>query len=471
MEIRTRFAPSPTGYLHLGSARTALFNWAFARHLGATFRLRVEDTDRERSTEESEESLLDGLRWLGLEWDGELVRQSENRARHDVAIQKLLDEGKAYRCVCTREELEARRQQAAGRRAYDGLCRELDLASDCGEHTVRLRLDEDADLHWNDLVFGPLGQEAAQVGDMILRRSDGTPLYNLAVVVDDIDMEITHVIRGADHQSNTSLQIAIYRALGATLPEFAHLPLIVGASGKKLSTRRDPVSIQDFREQGYLPEGLLNWLVRLGWSHGDDEIFSRDEIVERFGLEAIGRSSAQADTAKLDWLNQHYLKSMPTQELIEALDPYLEKRTGSPAPRTPGFEQLVDLLRERSTTLDEMADKSAWAVTDTIEYEAKAASKHLKPAARPVLAALHAQLDAISEWNTADLEAGFERVQAELDGLSMGKIAQPTRVAITGTAVSPGIYETLVAVGRERSLERIARALDWIDRSGTAPNA
>ena len=471
MEIRTRFAPSPTGYLHLGSARTALFNWAFARHHGATFALRVEDTDRERSTPESERSLLEGLAWLGLEWNGAPVRQSENRARHDAVIEQLLAEGQAYRCVCTREELEARKQQAGGRRAYDGRCRELELASDCGEHTIRLRLPPEADLRWNDLVFGPSGQEAAQVGDMILRRSDGTPLYNLAVVVDDIDMKITHVIRGADHQSNTSLQIAIYRALGAALPEFAHLPLIVGASGKKLSKRRDPVSIQDFREQGYLPEALLNWLVRLGWSHGDDEIFSRDEIVELFGLAVIGRSSAQADTAKLDWLNQHYLKSMPMRKLIEALDPYLQKRTGSPAPRTPGFEQLVDLLRERSTTLGEMAEKSAWAVTDAVEYDAKAASKHLQPAAHPVLAALHAQLDAISEWDTGNLEAGFERVQTELDGLSMGKIAQPTRVAITGTSVSPGIYETLVAVGRERSLERIARAIEWIDRAVAPPNA
>ncbi|MFP8875007.1 MAG: glutamate--tRNA ligase, partial [Myxococcota bacterium] len=356
MTIRTRFAPSPTGYLHLGSARTALFNWAFARHHQGCLVLRIDDTDRVRSTPESERTVLQGLEWLGLEWDEGPFRQSERSARHAEQIQKLLAEDKAYRCVCTREELEERKLRSGGRRAYDGRCRDLGLEADCGPHTVRLRLDPDADLSWNDLVFGTSGQEAAQVGDMIIRRSDGTPLYNFAVVVDDIDMGITHVIRGADHQPNTPLQIGIYRALGAELPAFAHLPLIVGASGKKLSKRRDPVSIQEFETKGYLPQALRNWLVRIGWSHGDDVIFSSEEIISFFGLDAVGRSSAQADPDKLLWLNQHYIKNLPDEDLLAALDPFLVSLTGSPAPRSPAFTRLVGLLRERSQTLEAMAE-------------------------------------------------------------------------------------------------------------------
>ena len=471
MTIRTRFAPSPTGYLHLGSARTALFNWAFARHHQGTFVLRIEDTDRERSTPESERAVLEGLEGLGLEWDEGPFRQSERSERHAEQIEKLLAENKAYRCVCTREELEERKQRAGGRRAYDGQCRDLGLEADCGPHTVRLRLDPDADLSWDDLVFGMSGQEAAQVGDMIIRRSDGTPLYNFAVVVDDIDMEITHVIRGADHQPNTSLQIAIYRALGAVLPAFAHAPLMVGASGKKLSKRRDPVSIQEFEKQGYLPQALCNWLVRIGWSHGDDEIFSKDDIVRLFDLSGIGRSSAQADTGKLDWLNQHYIKSLPDADLLTALDPFLVRLTGSPAPRSPAFTRLASLLRERSQTLEEMAEKARFAVIDEITMEAKAVGKHLKPACLPILESLHEQLQQLDTWDEAALERAFEAVRQNQGDISMGKLAQPVRVAVTGTSVSPGIYETLDALGREKTLSRISAAISLVRSSQDAANA
>ena len=471
MHVRTRFAPSPTGYLHVGSARTALFNWAFARHHGGSFALRIEDTDRERSTRESENAVLAGLEWLQLDWDEGPVRQSESRDRHIEVIDRLLEQGAAYRCVCTRDELEARRSAAEGSRAYDGRCRDRDLGPACGEHTVRLRVPEDADLSFNDLVFGPSGQEATQIGDMIIRRSDGSPLYNLAVAVDDIDMAITHVIRGADHQSNTSIQIAIYRALQADLPQFAHVPLIVGASGQKLSKRRDPVSLQDFREEGYLPEALRNWMIRLGWSHGDDEIFDRDDIVNFFGLEHVGRSSAQADPAKLQWLNQHYIKILPLNDLLEALDPHLEARIGAPAPRTQAFGRLVDLLRERSKTLDEMAQKSAWAIADEIEMDEKAAKKHLKPRALPLLDALEAELSALSEWNEQSLEGVFERVRQQQGDVAMGKLAQPIRVAVTGTSVSPGIYETLAALEQNRSLSRIRGAIARIRSEEPAPNA
>ena len=459
MNVRTRFAPSPTGYLHLGSARTALFNWAFARHHQGCFVLRIEDTDRERSTAESERGVLRGLEWLGLAWDEGPFRQSERSERHANQIERLLAEDKAYRCICTREELEERKQKADGRRAYDGHCRELGLGPDCGLHTVRLRLDPNEDLSWDDLVYGPSGQEAAQVGDMIIRRSDGTPLYNLAVVVDDIDMGITHVIRGADHQPNTPLQIGIYRALGAPLPAFAHVPLIVGASGKKLSKRRDPVSIEEFQAKGYLPEALRNWLVRIGWSHGDDETFSSDEIISLFGLEAVGRSSAQADPDKLLWLNQHYLKAMAQAPLLAALDPFLIELAGSPAPRTPEFARLVDLLRERSQTLEEMAEKAVFAVAEEISMDAKAVKKHLKPACLPILESLEQELGQLRSWNESEMGNAFETVRLKQGDVSMGKLAQPIRVAVTGTSVSPGIYETLEALGREKTLARIAKAI------------
>lgn len=478
MAVRTRFAPSPSGYLHLGSARTALFNWAFARHHEGVMVLRIEDTDRERSTREAEQAVLDGLRWLGLDWDEGPFRQSELAERHAGVIEELLAGGAAYRCVCTRAELEERKQRAEGRRAYDGTCRDQDYGPDCGPHTVRLRLDEDADLSWDDLVFGPSGKEAAEIGDTIIRRSDGGALYNLAVVVDDIDMGISHVIRGADHHANTPLQIAIYRAMGAKLPHFAHLPLIVGPSGKKLSKRRDPVSLQDFRDQGVLPQALRNWLVRIGWSHGDDEIFSQDDIARLFDLDSVGRSAGQADAGKLEWLGMHYIKALPMPELLAALDPYIEQLTGSPAPRTRGFELLLDLLRERSATLCEMAAKARFAVVDRIETDPKAAKKFLKPACLPILQSLAEGLSALSEpsalsalsepgggeggWNEKGIERVFEAVRAAHDDVGMGKLAQPVRVAVTGSSVSPGIYETLVALGKARSVSRINDAVERV---------
>jgi len=462
--VRTRFAPSPTGFLHLGSARTALFNWAFARHHGGQLVLRIEDTDRMRSTAASEAAITDGLQWLGIDWDEGPVRQSDHAARHAEVIEDLLAKGHAYRCRCTAEELEERKRAtiAAGAKwTYDGLCRDLDLQSDCGPHTVRLRLPEEASLRWDDLVFGPSGQEVGEIGDMIVRRSDGNALFNLAVVVDDIDMGITHVIRGADHHPNTPIQIAIYQALGATPPAFAHVPLIVGDGGKKLSKRRDPVAIQHYRNEGLLPDATCNWLVRLGWSHGDQEIFSRKEICELFDLPAVNRSSAQIDLAKYHWLNQHYLKEMPRDELIRCLLPFLEAAVDGKVEITEGLSSLVDLLRERSKTLREMADQARFLVCDDISYDEKAARKHLKPAAAPVLQNLREALGGLEAWSVGEVEAAFDGVGERLE-LKMGKMAQPVRVAVTGGAVSPGIFETLVALGRERSLQRIDDALAFI---------
>ena len=468
-EVRTRFAPSPTGSLHIGSARTALFNWAYARRHGGTYVLRVEDTDRKRSTPESERALLEALEWLGLDWDEGPLRQTERRERYDSVIDELLSKGRAYRCVCTPDELKERREQtiAAGRSwVYDRRCREKQLGPDCGQHAVRLHVDDDAQLEWDDLVFGPSGQKGSEIGDLIIRRSDGWPLYHLAVVVDDTDMRISQVIRGADHHSNTPFQLAIYRALELTPPAFAHVPLIVGESGKKLSKRRDVVSIQQYRDDGYLPEALCNWLVRLGWSHGDDEVFSLDEIGRLFDLDAVGRSGARADSGKLQWLNQHYLRTLAPERLEAVLSPYLERAPDGPPVDCPEFARLVELLTERSKTLPELAAQTDWYfATGALQYEEKAAKKHLVADRLEPLKSLVAALRDVDDWSEGPLEAAFDTVRAQHDELPMGKLAQPLRVALTGRQQSPGIFDVLWVLGKQRSLERLAAAIAHIENA------
>lgn len=458
---RTRYAPSPTGALHLGGARTAAFNWAYARHHGGTFVLRIEDTDRERSTPESEAEMLEGLGWLGLDWDEGPFRQSEHHERHMSVVEELLASDRAYRCICTREELEARREAsvAAGTKwTYDGRCREAAHGPECGPHVVRLRVAGSGRLSWDDLVFGESGQDADEVGDVILRRTDGTPLFHLAVVVDDLDMKIDTVIRGADHHLNTCIHLAIYRALGVEPPRYAHVPLIVGEGGKKLSKREAAVSVQQYRDAGYISEAVLNWMIRWGWSHGDRETFSPTEIVELFDLGAVGRAAAQVDTAKLDWLGQHWLKTLPGDDLWNRLAPFLATEAGGPVARTSELDSLVDLLRERSTTLAEMATRARFAVVDEIALDEKAATKHLKPAIAPVLEDLRKRLGELPTWAEVELEGAFEAVRAAHDDLPMGKLAQPVRVAVTGGTASPGIFETLRVVGRERTLARLEAA-------------
>jgi glutamyl-tRNA synthetase len=463
--FRTRFAPSPTGFLHLGSARTALFNWAFARRNGGQFVLRVEDTDLERSTKESEAGVLEDLEWLGLTWDEGPHHQSERRERHGQVIEELLAKNRAYRCICTREDLEERKRAtiASGEKwTYDGRCRDANHGPGCGPHTVRLRLPEQGQLAWDDLVYGPSGQDAREIGDRIIRRSDGGPLYHLAVVVDDVDMRIGYVIRGADHHSNTPFQLAIYRALDVTPPAFAHVPLIVGEGGKKLSKRREAASVEHFREEGYLPEALCNWLVRMGWSHGDQEIFSLGEIASLFGLEPVGRSSARADPDKLAHLNQHYIKTLPTDVLVERLQPFLEAASGHAVPRSPQLERLVDLHRERAKTLVDMARLSLFLVIENVPYDEKAAKKHLRKEIAPALSDLHDRLKALEEWSEETLARAFEATREAQGGIAMGKLAQPVRVAVTGGAISPGIFETLTVLGKERSVGRIAEAIHFI---------
>jgi glutamyl-tRNA synthetase len=327
---------------------------------------------------------------------------------------------------------------------------------------VRLRLPPERRLAWDDAVFGPSGQDAAEIGDRSIRRSDGGPLYHLAVVVDDLDMDVTHVIRGADHHANTPLQLALYEALGASPPEFAHVPLIVGEGGKKLSKRRDDLSIEHMREQGYLPEALCNWLVRLGWSHGDQEIFAREEIAALFDLENVGRSAASADPDRLLHLNQHYLKNLSADALWDRVEPFLERRVGRPVTRSGALDRLLDLLRERSHTLVEMAERAAFAVLENIPYEEKAAKKHLRPANEAPLADLHDRLAVMETWTEKALEVEFRAVCAAHGDLGMGKLAQPVRVAVTGSAASPGIFETLAILGKPRAVGRIAEALHYI---------
>lgn len=429
--------------------------------------LRIEDTDRERSTKESERSLIEGLEWLGIDWDGPILHQTNNAARHTAAIETLLASGNAYRCICTVEELEERKQAtiaAGGKWTYDGLCRGKDYGADCGPHTVRLRLPATGALEWDDLVFGPSGQDASEIGDRIIRRADGTPLYHLAVIVDDLDSEVSHVIRGADHLPNTPFHIALYRGLGKAPPTFAHVPLILGASGKKLSKRRDPVSIQHFREEGYLAAAMRNWIVRLGWSHGDQEIFSRDEILGSFDLDAVGRAGARADPDKLVWLNHHYIQTIPSDELLRLLDPFLAASLGAPVEPSEALTALVELNRQRGKTLVELATHTRWLLKDPVAYDEKAARKLLKPAAAELLRDLGRRLQALDDWRQEDLQNAFEALCADRGDLKMGKVAQPVRVALTGGTISPGIYETLEVVGRDRTLARLEAAAAFAEK-------
>jgi glutamyl-tRNA synthetase len=461
--IRTRFAPSPTGFLHIGGARTALYNWAFTRRLGGRFVLRIEDTDRDRSTAESEAAVLGGLEWLGIEWDEGPFRQSDRGELHRAAIEQLLARDRAYRCICTPAEIETRRAATVATGAkwtYDGRCADANYGPDCGPHAVRLRVPKEGLLGFDDLVFGPSGQDARELGDMVIRRTDGSPLYHLAVVVDDVEMGITHVIRGADHLNNTSFQLALYRALDASPPLFAHVPLIVGTDGKKLSKRRDPVAVQHFCAAGYLPEAMCNWLVRIGWSHGDQEIFSRDEMRALFDLAEVHRAAGQADPGKLDWLNQHYIKAMPGERLVRELLPFLAE-AGTPVEPSTALEGVVDLLRERSKTLAEMAQRARFFAIDdaALVPDPDAVRKHWKAAAVPAVRDLAGELAKVEPWETAPIEAAFQTVLARHEGLALGKLAQPVRVAITGSAASPGIFETLVLLGRDRSVARLERAI------------
>ena len=472
MSVRTRFAPSPTGYLHIGGVRTALFNWLYARHCGGTFILRIEDTDRERSTEASVQAILDGMAWMGLDWDEGPIYQTARFDRYREVVNQMLDKGQAYRCYCSRETLDQVResQRAEGiKPRYNRHCRDLQNPERPGiEPVIRFRNPLDGAVVFDDAIRGRVLISNDELDDLVIARPDGSPTYNFSVVVDDIDMSITHVIRGDDHVNNTPRQINVFRALGAELPVFAHVPMIVGTDGQRLSKRHGAVSVLQYRDNGFLPEALLNYLVRLGWSYGDQEVFSVDEMVRAFDVGSVNRAASAFDLDKLKWLNQHYVKAASTDRLVSLFVECLDQR-GIDITEGPDPADVVEALRERAQTLQEMVDRSEYFYREFEDYDTGAAQKHLRPVAQSMLEDVRARLEEMSGWTAEGIHQQVNATVAEA-GSKLGKLAQPLRVAVSGTAATPPIDQTLLLVGRERTLGRINRALAFIDRR-SASNA
>ena len=466
--IRTRFAPSPTGFLHIGGARTALFCWLAARATGGQFVLRIEDTDRERSTEASVQAILDGMDWLELGYDEGPYFQSDRFERYRAVVDQLLESGQAYRCYCSRERLDGLREaaMAAGEKPrYDGHCRDLTDPPEGIEPVIRFRNPDHGSVAFIDRVRGPIEVANEELDDLVIMRADGSPTYNFAVVVDDLDMNINLVIRGDDHINNTPRQINIYRALGAEPPEFGHVPMILGDDGARLSKRHGAVSVMAWREEGYLPDALINYLARLGWSYGDQEVFSRAELVERFRIEDVNRKASRFDTEKLNWLNQHYLREGDSGQVSAELAWHFERAGLDPA-AGPALADLVSVQSDRVATLVELVEQSRPFYADFDQFEPAAAKKHLRPVAAEPLSALAERLAVLEDWTPDALQAA---VQATADALEMGfgKIGMPLRVALMGHGQSPAINQTLWLVGRERTLKRIEQALAFIaERAG-----
>ena len=466
MVVRTRFAPSPTGYLHIGGVRTALFSWLYARHHQGSFILRIEDTDRVRSTDESVQVILDGLQWLGLEYDEGPFYQTQRYDHYQEIIQKLLDEDKAYYCYCSKEALDVMREEAMARGdkpKYDGRCRHGDHPHKNDKSpVVRFKNPLDGEVVIEDRIQGTVVYKNEELDDLIIARSDGTPTYNLTVVVDDMDMQITDVIRGDDHLNNTPRQINIFHALGAKAPNYAHMPLIMGKDGRRLSKRHGAANILQYKEEGYLPEALLNYLARLGWSHGDQEIFSMSEMIEYFDIKDVNKSAASVNPEKLLWLNQHYIKTGDNAELADKLSNYfamldIDTQNG------PDILELVEVQKDRSKTLVEMAEQSRFFYVDFETHDADAAKKHLRPVVLEPLEKIREKLVALDEWQDENLHQIIVETAAEFD-IKMGKIAQPLRVAVTGGSVSPSIDVTLRLIGKKRVSARLDLALDYIRR-------
>ena len=462
MSIITRFPPSPTGYLHIGGARTALFNWLYTRHNQGKMILRIEDTDRERSTDEAVEVILEGMRWLGLDWDEGPYYQAQRFDRYAEVTQKLLDDGHAYHCTCSKERLEEMReaQMASGEKPrYDQRCRDLNLpASD--DSVIRFRNPNDGVVVFEDLVRGRVAVANVELDDLIIARPDGTPTYNLTVVVDDLDMHMTHVIRGDDHINNTPRQINILKALGAELPIYAHVPMILGEDGKRLSKRHGAMSVLDYDKMGVLPEALLNYLVRLGWSHGDQEIFSIEEMIKVFDIADVNRAPSTFNPEKLLWLNQHYIKEADLDRLVDNLKPRLLAR-GAEFSDAPDVSTVVEMMRDRAQTLAEMADKSMYLFQEQIEFDEGAAKKHLRPVAMELMQAAKTALAGLEDWTPEAIGAAIEDILQQHE-VKIVKLAQPLRVAVSGTAATPSIDITLACVGRQRTLARIDQAIDFI---------
>lgn len=470
MTVRTRFAPSPTGMLHIGGVRTALFSWLYARHHQGEFILRIEDTDRQRSTAEAVDVILEGMAWLGLEGDQAPTYQSQRGERYQAVIQQLLDEGLAYHCYCSRDELDSMREAAMARGEkprYSGKCRNPNTASTKHEQpVVRFKNPLEGEVAVADLIQGQVVFQNSELDDLIICRSDGSPTYNLCVVVDDMDMAVSHVMRGDDHLNNTPRQINLLQALGAALPDYGHIPMILGPDGKKLSKRHGTVSVLQYREEGYLPQALLNYLVRLGWSHGDQEIFSVDEMISLFDIADVNKAASAINPEKLLWLNQHYIRSTSTAQLQPIIEKQFEDANLS-LETGPGLEDLLAVQKERVKDLNEIVSQSRFFYEDFTEFDANAAKKHLRPVIAEPLASLKARLAGLESWEKEDLQKAVEEVAAEFE-LKLGKIAQPLRVAVTGAGVSPSIDDTLYLVGRERVLKRLELALSYIKQRAEA---
>jgi glutamyl-tRNA synthetase len=462
-QIVTRFPPSPTGYLHIGGARTALFNWLFARHHGGKFILRIEDTDQVRSTQDSIRAILDAMEWLGLDWDEGPYYQTQRLDHYREYLQQLLDSGHAYYCDCTPERLEKHRKEAlvAGLKPkYDGRCRDRGLGAG-PDRVIRFRCADVGDTMVNDLIKGPISFDNAELDDLVLQRSDGLPTYNLAVVVDDITMNVNYVIRGDDHLNNTPRQILIYQAVGVPLPKFAHVPMILGPDRTRLSKRHGATSVMEYKKTGYLPEALVNYLVRLGWSYGDQEVFSRKELIEKFTLENVGKAASVFDLEKLLWLNAHYIKERSPQSLIPLVKPFLTDR-GYPEKSESYQVKAIHTMQPRSHTLAEMADAMKFYFISNVEYDPQAAKKFLKSNMQEPFKRLISALEELEIFDEKNLENLFRQLADDL-GMKLGKIAQPVRVALTGVTASPGLFEIIDVLGKDAVLTRLRKAREFIE--------
>ena len=463
MSLVTRFAPSPTGYLHVGGARTALFSWLYARKKGGKFILRIEDTDLERSTQASVDAILEGMQWLGLDHDEGPYYQTKRFDLYKEVVAQLLAEGKAYKCFCTVEEVDAMReaQMAAGEKPkYNGMWRDRTDHPADKPYVIRFKNPLDGVVVIDDLIKGRIEIANAELDDLIIARSDGTPTYNLTVVVDDWKMGITHVIRGDDHVNNTPRQMNILAALGADIPQYAHVPMILGDDGKRWSKRHGAVGVMQYRDNGFLPEALLNYLVRLGWSHGDQEIFSLDELVQLFDLSACNRAPSAFNTDKLIWLNQHYMKTLPAEQVAKQLSWHLTEQQLN-TEHGPAITEVIKVQAERVKTLKELVEVSRYFYEDFAEFEENAAKKHLRGVAAEPLALVKAKLAELASWTSEAIHQQINAAAEEL-GLGMGKVGMPLRVAVTGGGNSPALDITLQLIGKERVLSRIELALEYI---------
>ncbi|MEY3183007.1 MAG: hypothetical protein RLZ35_992 [Pseudomonadota bacterium] len=466
--VRTRFAPSPTGVLHIGSVRAALYSWLYARKMGGSFVLRIEDTDKERSTQAYTDAIIEGMEWLGLTWDEGPFHQTDRFERYRAVAQQWLEQGLAYRCYCSKERLDKLRAEQQANKIktrYDGHCRDKAEGDLSKPHVIRFKNPLEGAVEVSDAVHGLVRVQNKEMDDLILIRTDGFPTYNFTVVIDDADMKITHVIRGDDHLTNTPRQINLLKALGAPIPQYAHLPLILGKDGQKLSKRHGATGVTEYREAGYLPEALLNHLVRLGWSHGDQEIFSVQDMIAHFDLDHLSKSPAAFDIDKLTWLNHHYIKTLPLEQLVSPFKTQLQAVGVSESEVELAHCSPVAVLsahRERAKTLKEMAECSRY-VYHMPAYQQNAAQKHLVKEALPILEALVDQLTAISaeDWTSAVLHATIQGITLA-QGVGFGKVAQPIRVAITGDTASPSIDQTLALVGKTEALKRLQAAIHWI---------